>query len=222
MTLLTLFAGERGLVASERLVYGPDEFGHLERVQATADELDGLLAGERDRIDAAVAAAETRGRADGAQRGERAATERLVGRLLELQREFDAATLRRRDDVVEIALEVVRRVAGEVGPERWLAALARRAAEELVEREPAGLRVHPDRVEGVGAELGGAPFDDVVGDESLGPDECWIESPFGRVDVSLETQLRRVLALAGDGTSAGAESRAGVRADADAVRGSAS
>lgn len=201
MTLLTLHSGERALVASERLVYAPDEIAPFERVQEAAVALDALLAGERERIDAAASKAESRGRDIGEARGEQLAAERLAERLIAFRHELDAVTSRQRDDIIEIALEVVRRIAGEVGPEPWLAALARRASEELAGAEPTGLRVHPERVEGVRAELGGRHFDEVVGDDTLGRDECWIESPCGRVDLSLETQLQQVLALADTGTA---------------------
>ena len=197
MTLVALFAGEHGLLASRRAVFGADELQALERAGEAAERLDALLGEEHERVLAAEAEGARCGHAEGVAAGEREAGEAGARALHEMQGRFAAELRRLEDESVSMALEIVRRIAGDVAPAAWLAAQARRAAEELVEQAPLALRVHPERVEAVREALGAAPtvFDDVGADESLAPEDCVIETRFGRIDTALETQLARIREL---------------------------
>ena len=202
MTLLTLYGGEKALLASGRRVFSPEEIGALDGALETAERLDALLRAEQGRVADACAEGTRRGREAGQADGERVAADAQARALLAMQRLHEDDVARQAEEGVALALEIVRRIAGEVAPAHWLAAQARRAAEELVERSPLTLRVHPERVAAVRATLAErepanetAPFDEVLGDESLGYDDCVLDSRFGRVDASLETQLERIAEL---------------------------
>ena len=95
-----------------------------------------------------------------------------------------------RDAVADVAVQVVRRIADEVGPPETVAALARRAVRDLLPGHQIAVHVHPDCRGAVTARL--TPLDpglEVVPDPDLAPTDCRIVSPDGRIDAGLETQL---------------------------------
>ena len=197
MTLLSLFNSDRGFVTTDRLVYSREDIAHLQSGAELAEHLQAVLAGESERVAQAESDAREAAQVVGLQQGKADASAEASEQLLRHDRA-------RRDDVEQLrlqtsalALEIVRRIAGEVAPAQWLAAQAARASEDLLEHAPLTLRVHPDHVLPVKEELGNRAqvFDDVVADDALAQDACTIESRVGRVDASLETQLERLAQL---------------------------
>ena len=206
MSLLTLSSDASGWLASGRLVYGADE---IETLGGAVDALERLGELVRSR-EAAVREARRegfeRGQREGRADGEGAAAEASAAALAALEARYRDEVERQRADCADLALEIVRRVAGEIAPAEWLHALAARAAEELVERAPLTLRVHPERADAVRERVRAdapTPIAEVLGDEELAPGGCVLESRFGKVDVDLDTQLERILALAGGGADDG-------------------
>jgi len=198
MTLLSLFQGEHGLLASERLVFAPEEVEALEcgialcrRMEQLFEEQDGKLARER-------AEACERGHSAGFAQGLADAEVRSTEQLDALHERHRLAVREQRDRCSRIALEIVRRLAGDVAEADWLAAQAVRAAEELIEQAPLVLHVHPTHLDTVRRALAGpgTGIDSIVADDGLPLDGCSIESGVGRVDASLETQLARLAQLA--------------------------
>jgi len=102
----------------------------------------------------------------------------------------DAAERRKlRTDVAALAIEVVRRIAGEVGANATVAALAHQAAGNLVADIPAIIRVAPSAVVATSARLAERKGIEVVADATLAPMDCVVETSLGRIHAGLETQL---------------------------------
>jgi len=195
MTLLSLFRGDHGLLASERLVFGAEEIEALHDAIAMSERLEQRLHAEDDRLVQAFEEASERGYAAGLVAGTVAAEARVTEQLESLLDEQRRAIGNQREQCSFIALEIVRRLAGGVADGDWLVGQALRAAEELVEQAPLTLHVHPERVDAVRLALEGhgTRIDSVLADDALGLDGCVLESRIGRVDASLETQLARLI-----------------------------
>lgn len=207
MGVTTLFSDGESWVASTRLVYTATERDALASVAEQAARLGELLATR----EATLERAREEARREGIEHGRREGVERAavdLGESLSAWRDAAAAERRRqREAVVELALGVVRRVVGEFAPAERLAALARVAAEELLEEPRLVLRVHPERRaelaerlrprDDVAASDGvhpsgrrrATPFDEIVGDETLAVDGALIETSGGHIAIDLETQL---------------------------------
>lgn len=146
----------------------------------------------RDRAEAAGAAAaeeaRVEGRAAGEADGRAAAQAELGAELVRLGEQAAADRADRQRDVVRLATGVVRRIAGELGPD-LVAGLAERAATEQAGEQQAVVRVHPSAVDAVSRRV---PSLRVEADATLDPMDCVIESPLGRTLAGLEPQLARI------------------------------
>lgn len=158
-----------------------------------------LLAAARDLHDtraAAVEAATAEGRAagraegyrDGCAAGEEAAAA-LLADIAARERRHDAA---RAQEIARLALEVVRRIAGEVGPADTVAALAARAADAVAAPADLIVRVAPSALTATQARLGGRTGLRIVADPALDPLDCVVETPLGRARAGLATQLAQI------------------------------
>lgn len=143
-------------------------------------------------IQAAREAARAEGYAIGHEEGLAAAeTERqaelfrIALRDSELQRE-------RQKDIARLALEVVRRIAGELDQGAMVAGLAERAAAQLAPDSVAIVRVAPEAVEAVRARLEGRAGLNVEADAQLDAKDCVIETALGRTHAGLDTQLAQI------------------------------
>lgn len=152
----------------------------------------GAAGGLRDRAAAAgTAAAEDarrEGREAGAAEGRAAAQAELGAELVRLGEQAAADRADRQRDVVRLATGVVRRIAGELGPD-LVAGMAERAAAAQAGEQQAVVRVHPDAVEAVARRVARLR---VEADAALDPADCVIDSPFGRTLAGLEPQLARI------------------------------
>lgn len=138
--------------------------------QGQAGHAEGFTAGyEEGRALAAREAAET--------------VARLHGEMEAVREQLRAATGR-------LALDVVRRIAVELGPEATLAALAERAVRDVLPDAPITVHVAPASVGAVTTRLWpiGATIE-VQADETLTPGDCIIETAAGRSHAGLEVQL---------------------------------
>lgn len=136
------------------------------------------------------------GRAEGFEAGRRegraAGEEEMRGELLRLTERAQADEPRRRAEIAALALEVVRRIAGEVGDAAMVAGLAERAAAAVSPDLTAVVRVAPAAAAAVSARLGDRPGVAVEEDPALGPTDCVVETPYGRTHAGLEVQLAQV------------------------------
>ena len=103
---------------------------------------------------------------------------------------LDAERDRLRGQAATLALEIVRRIAVDLGPDATVAALAERAVRDLLPEEPIRVRVAAERVGAVSARLW--PIHgrvEVAAEPGLDPDECLIDTPSGHVRAGLAVQL---------------------------------
>lgn len=153
---------------------------------AKAERVAAWVAGDK-------AAAEDSGRAEGREaglaEGRAAAAAELGAELTRLSAEAAAERARVRADIGRLALEVVRRIAGEVGSEAVVSGLAAAALERLLPDAPVVLRVPPAAAGAVEARVSGRFAVTVIAEPGLAADECVIETAQGRVQAGLEVQL---------------------------------
>lgn len=146
---------------------------------------------------AARAAAVTEAaRVEGYERGRQ---EGLVAGEAEIRAELFRLAVRdaeerakRRDDVATLAIEVVRRIAAEIGEDAFVAAIADRATASLSADTAATVRVAPRDVETVRTRLVERTALAVEADATLLPGDCIVETPLGRTHAGLETQLTQI------------------------------
>lgn len=165
----------------------------------TVYDAAGLLA-EAGRLRAAaeatIEAARETARADGFAQGEaagRAAGEVATSEALaRLEAAAVARDTARQADVARLAVEVLRRIAGELGDAAVIAGLAQRAAAALPAEIGATVRVPPAVVDDVRARLAPHAALTVEADAALDGTACVLETPLGRTHAGLETQLAAI------------------------------
>jgi len=181
-------------VASPRLVLRAAEVPLLQDAQQLRDAMQRRSAEQTQALDAANALARAEGHARGLEEGRRAAREELAAHLTALAHHSAADGQRLRGEVGVLALQVVRKLLGAFSSDERLAALAARAAADLLPARPVALIVHADTASAVRERLaqafaGTAVPIDVRGDADCAPDTCRLETEHGTVDVALEIQL---------------------------------
>ena len=153
-------------------------------------ESDRRLTRATAEIEARRAAAEQsgydQGRADGERRAAAEAAQALAAFTERTERE--RAELRAR--VGDLALEVVRRVAGDLDPTAFVPAMMERAVRDVLPDQPMRVRVARAVAPTVEARLWAINAAiEVVPDDQLGPLDGVLETANGRVQAGLEDQL---------------------------------
>ena len=139
--------------------------------------------GAADAADRARAEGFAAGHAEGLAAGATAVREELL-RLVQADAVRAEA---QRGDLARLALEVVRRIAADLGAPDMVAAMAARAATSVAPEPQPVVRVHPDAVAATRARLGDRAT--VEADPSLATTDCVLATPLGEVRAGLETQL---------------------------------
>jgi len=186
-------------IASPRLVLRAAEVPLLGDAQALRDTLERLRSEQEGIVAAAAAQARERGHAQGVEAGRREAVEQVAATLTLLAQASAEELDRLRGEVGALALQVVRKLLGQVAEDAVLAALAATAARDLLGTQPLALVVHPELCQPVRERLAAAQDDgppalrcEVRGDPACARDACRIETEHGSVEASLEAQLARL------------------------------
>lgn len=190
MTVTVIAAGEgvAALTDSWRIPH--------EQVQAMRDglsllrESDRRLASSLTEIEFKKASARRAGFALGREEGRRLAADETAAALAMLGAENAREIAALQDSIGRLALDVVRRVAGDLDAALLLPALVDRAVREVLPDQPVSVRVPPHLVGLVEARL--FPINgaiEVVGDPDLTELDCVLETANGRVQAGLEAQL---------------------------------
>lgn len=180
---------ERAVLATSPLAKAADH-GSL------AGALDLLLEARRIRDGAAAEvaramdAARVAGEAEGRAAAERAVAAEHGGRLFALELAAAEERSAARAEAPRLALAMVRRVAAELGDADVVAAIAARVLSEQRPTADATVRVAPSAVAAVRRRLGEAVV--VIGDPSLRPTDCSVETPLGRTIAGLDVQLAQL------------------------------
>lgn len=160
-----------------------DGLGLLERLRSLGEAAETRI---KERGEAAHETGWSRGYQEGAAEARREYAELFTTLERAATRDHEES---RRQSVV-LALEVVRRIAGEVGENEFLSAIAEKAVHDLVPDGAVLVRVHPDRLDAVRSKLAGQGARlEIEADDALGPTDCVLVSSFGRIEAGLETQL---------------------------------
>ena len=183
MSYVLLTSAPTATVLSERAVIPAADVVRLD----TAVE---LVASLEAHCEAVARAARAEGFESGRAEGLERAAARTAEILAETHRVLDAERDRLRGQSAALALEIVRRIAVELGPDATVAALAERAVRDLLPAEPIRVRGAAERVGAVTARLW--PIHErveVAAEPGLDPDECLIDTPSGHVRAGLAVQL---------------------------------
>ena len=170
----------------------------IPRVQVAAlkDGLSLLKEGDRrltravTEIESETAAAQQAGFEAGRAEGLRAAAAEVAARMARLSDDASRERLETRDAIGRLALDVVRRIAGDLGPAQLAPAMVERAVREVLPDQPMRVRVAPGVAGVVGARLWAINANiEVVADDQLGELDCVLETTSGRVQAGLDAQL---------------------------------
>lgn len=140
---------------------------------------------------------------EGKTEGQLAAQKEFSEKLISLSKAAAYHHENLRASVVKLAIQVVRKIAGEIGAPQIVAGIADSAAKELVSDVSLCVRVHPSSVDKVSTQLektmsthtGQPIYLDVREDDSLDQFDCIIDTPFGSTIASLGDQLKRLEAV---------------------------
>ena len=186
-------------LASGKRVFSKEETGSLLSLTESVKRLNTLEQDRQAALERAQDEARQRGHAEGLQQGRQEAQAELAAKLLELEQNHSVTNNAIRDDVVSIAMQVVRKIASGVAPEKLLVALAADAAAEHLPRRVVSLKVHPDCLEPVRLRIDHlkddnavAVINSILADDELKPEDCVLETSDGKVHADLETQLREI------------------------------
>ena len=192
MTLYLIAANGAATLATDAPVIRAADVGAL-RTAAAAVTAAGQLHGRGEEMAAAAkSAGHAAGHEAGMTEGRDAAAAEAREKLFAMTMALSAERARLRADVSSLALQVVRRIAGEIGDEAMVVALAAKATDELLPDESATVRVSPEAFATVQAKLRTRPSLTVVGDASVGANDCLIETPLGISHAGLDVQLAAV------------------------------
>jgi type III secretion system HrpE/YscL family protein len=182
---------------SSRLVLRASEVPLFADAHALREQLEQLTAEQAQRVAAAAEEARVKGYVEGREQGAIDARDEVAATLVEMNRTAARESEQLRGEIAGLALQVVRKILGQVPADGVLAALAETAAREMLPTQNLTLFVHPDKCEAVRARLAAsasadAPRFDIQPDPDQASDTCRIETEHGSIDASLEAQLSRL------------------------------
>jgi len=194
MSLLVLSNSENLHVSTGRLVYSKAEIAALGDSLSQCEQLKKSCDEQQQHIESAINA----GYGQGYEKGEAAGNEDALGyiaeRLVTLGKQANSAREQVQGSSVNLAVQIVEKIASRIGPPEMIAALAQQAASELVPAEAIVVKVHPSMLSQVEEQLAGlgtqlnTPLQ-FESDVSLNEDGCILETEYGHVKADLETQL---------------------------------
>lgn len=192
MTYLLLRADRFGTALADDPVVPAAEVPALTDAMALLRSAEAL----HDDAEAVVAQAREAGHAEGFEAGRQ---QGLAAGEADLRADLFDRALRergllkeRQDAIATLALEVVRRVIGELEPGIATAALVMRAVQAVAPDTAARVRVAPEVADAVAARLRERPGLAVEADDTLDPLDAVIETALGRSHAGLETQLAQI------------------------------
>lgn len=198
MTFISLFSDEHGFVATNQRVFAPDELTPLNHVLEQAALLENQLSNQAETLQQAIDEARSLAHQQGLESGRAEAALELAEAHSQLHEQHLHTIQSVRASSAELAVEIVRKIAGDGDQVAWMIAQAEQAAQDLIDEPGVKLRVNPARVDDVKRRLqqcASSRLQLVVADERLAVSECVLETSQGQIDVSLETQLTSIIAL---------------------------
>ncbi len=211
MTFIALVRDTSVSLATDEQVLAAEDVQALASAVEVGRRLAQLLEQSGQAIAAARRDAFEKGHAAGKAAGLLAARDEVAAELTGMAVEAQRQRMALQGAVARLAIQVVRKLAGEVGAPEMVAGLAQTAAADLLPAVSLTLRVSPPVVETVRARLdaaqstqSGKPLHvEVRADETLSPFDCVLDTTCGTTIAGLDAQLARLeAALAGNAETA--------------------
>jgi len=192
--MLTLLNAEHALIATDQLVYTAEETTALLDMLSRSEQVSRQAENMNSEMEKSFEATRTEGFQAGFAEGRAKATEELSKQLAVLHEKTEHQSDQIRQQCIDLALEIVRRIGLATGSPQTMADLATHAAAELLPGQSAVLRVPLDDAPAVASlisnEETGTRSIEVKGDAALGPGECVLDTDSGSLHAGLETQLQ--------------------------------
>ena len=200
MNILALNSSEGIGLYGGKLVFSASETQALRSCIETADYLQRMKGDAVELLEQSRLKTEEQGFQQGLQLGRDEANKELAASLLAQQRELQQAQQDIRDRSVVIALEIVKKIAGNLAPEQLVLSLAQTAAKELAPDSIVTLRTHTDNIESLKQLLYKQSSSDskimqfikITGDDNLALDGCVLDTALGSIEADLNTQLAAI------------------------------
>ena len=201
MTFISLFSDEHGFVATDQRVFSPEELSSVNQVIDQAEQLEQQLTEHDAVLTAATAAAAEKGYQEAFEQAKADASEQLAKAMRQMHESQVKELQALRNNCAEMAVDIVRKIAGTTDPLAWTQAQAEQAANDLLDEPSLKLRVHGSHAEALRKRLAmseNQTIKSVQVDDTLAADACELETANGRIDIGLDTQLNAVLAAFGN------------------------
>ncbi len=205
---LALHRGAHTSLATQALFLQADELSRCADALGLLQRLEALVAERQAELHTARQQAHAEGLAAGHAAGRAEALADTAPQLWAAWQQTAKTSAQALDTLrgqaVALALQVVQHISQQLGPAATVAALAEKAALQLLPDSAPTVHVHPDVAAAVVARVGALPgVLDVRADASLPPCGCRLHSVAGERVADLDTQLQRVaLALQTTDTAA--------------------
>ena len=196
MTFISLFSDEHGFVATSQRVYSADELSALDSVIEQAEQLELQLGKHDEVLMAAATKAAEHGYREAYEKAQADVSEELAQKLHRLHEAHAQELQAVKQRCAELAVEIVRKIAGNTDPLVWIQAQAEQAANDLVDEPALKLRVSGSQVDALRQRLATSEnqaISGVIVDDTLADGACELETASGRIDIGLDTQLNSVL-----------------------------
>ena len=192
MSFVVVHADRRQTVLADDPVVPAARVGDVREAATLLAEARAMREATEADTAAARTAAFDAGHAEGLAQGRADAAKAADAAMLQLTAEAQAAETRRQGEVARLAIEVIRRIAGDLGQADVVAALAERATAGIGGDTNAIVRVPPAVLDAVRARLGERQNLTIEADTSVADTDCIVETPLGTVHAGLETQLAAI------------------------------
>ncbi|TGX52241.1 hypothetical protein E5A73_15685 [Sphingomonas gei] len=198
MSYLVLHADRLATALADDPLVPAADVSRVQDALALLAEAGALRRGAAETTDAAREVARAEGYAEGRAEGLAAAESERQAELFRIALRDGELQRARQKDIARLALEVVRRIAGELDDQTMVAAIAERAAAQLAPDSAAIVRVAPPALDAVRARLDGRAGISVETDPLLEGQDCVIETALGRTHAGLDTQLAQIERIWGE------------------------
>jgi flagellar biosynthesis/type III secretory pathway protein FliH len=196
MAFVTLINQDATSMSCDQLVFSAQEVQALKGIDALHQSLSQRVQKQEQDIREAMEKGYHEGYSKGLKEAEAEGREALATQLAENALALDKERCQLRDSVVALALQVVQKIAVDIGADKMVASLAATAAQEMIPEGDTVLYVNPEAIVEVQRAVSG--FEQfhspgvslsVKGDETLALHDCIFESPLGSTVASLDYQL---------------------------------
>jgi flagellar biosynthesis/type III secretory pathway protein FliH len=177
-------------VATQSPLIKARDFKAFTQIVDMLSEVRLLKASSSEDITAARNAAQVEGYRNGIAKAEA----QIEAMLTTLATSFDDMSSARRDDIASAAYAAVRAIIGSVGDEALLKGLVETSLTRINSEGPVTVEVATGMAERIAATTRDRPHIIVKGSEELGPHDCRIQSPQGRIVADLGIQLEALAA----------------------------